>query len=190
MWLRACHTIGGGRRGHVAIASGTDEFRSFTLEGQPVLAGRLSSCRYSVELIWLQAVHSHDGEAPETLTVSTLGWGEATIGRVLCKCDEGALAVIDAPKRETSLPVCVSFLRPDRLRVQNVYTPPAPPSVPRQLFRAFATAEFATESRMQTDSAVVGISSATQIPDPAYQKKKSRPVAGKRIGLPFVFPVA
>ena len=48
--------------------------------GQPVLAGRLSSCRYSVELIWLQAVHSHDGEAPETLTVSTLGWGEATIG--------------------------------------------------------------------------------------------------------------
>jgi hypothetical protein len=48
--------------------------------GARPLAGRLSSCRYSVELIWLQAVHSHDGEAPETLTVSTLGWGEATIG--------------------------------------------------------------------------------------------------------------
>ena len=37
---------------------------------------------------------------------------------------------------------------------------------------------------MQTDSAVVGISSATQIPDPAYQKKKSPPLAeGKRIAV-------
>jgi len=62
----------------VGIASGTDEFRSLPWRG--TAAGRLSSCRYSVELIWLQAVHSHDGEAPETLTVSTLGWGEATIG--------------------------------------------------------------------------------------------------------------
>ena len=109
--------------------------------------------------------------------------------RVLCKCDEGALAVIDAPKRETSwLPVCVSFLRPDRQRVQHVYTPAAPPSVPRQLFVSFVRSrqrtEFATESCMQTDSAVVGISSATQIPDPAYPKKKSRPLAeGKRIAV-------
>ena len=51
--------------------------------------------------------------------------------RVLCKCDEGALAVIDAPKRETSwLPVCVSFLRPDRREFSSC----TPPQHPR-LFR-------------------------------------------------------